>query len=200
MQPTPPSVTSRGVDPRFDAALGGGVPSNPRELEAQRKRYSFLYDEVIPAERAALKQRLKVRPDARARMRMHPQQQQQCSVAIHCSRARSRGAGGSIGYEAASGGARAARGRGAFPVCHPSPHAPPLATTLAVRCSSAQLERAFAALMAILSRQLGTRINYTTSPTTLYAHTLAYTTRATTATKQNRRRSARPSAARSRRS
>jgi hypothetical protein len=29
-----------------------------------RKRYAFLYDEVLPAERAALKQRLKVRAAA----------------------------------------------------------------------------------------------------------------------------------------
>lgn len=54
----------RGTDPRFDV-LGGGAGAGAsasapsKELESQRKRYAFLYDEVIPAERAALKQRLK---------------------------------------------------------------------------------------------------------------------------------------------
>ncbi|KAI8470143.1 MAG: hypothetical protein J3K34DRAFT_393614 [Monoraphidium minutum] len=47
----------RGVDPRFDASIGGS--SNPKEAERERKRYAFLYDEVLPRERAALKQRLK---------------------------------------------------------------------------------------------------------------------------------------------
>jgi hypothetical protein len=38
-----------------------GASGDPQELDRQRKRYAFLYDEVIPQERAALKQRLKVR-------------------------------------------------------------------------------------------------------------------------------------------
>jgi hypothetical protein len=44
-------------DPRFDQTIGGKSFSN----EAYSRRYAFLYDEVLPQERAALKQQLKVR-------------------------------------------------------------------------------------------------------------------------------------------
>jgi hypothetical protein len=44
-------------DPRFDQTIGGKLFSN----EAYSRRYAFLYDEVLPQERAALKQQLKVR-------------------------------------------------------------------------------------------------------------------------------------------
>jgi hypothetical protein len=57
--PPIPRPRSRGVDPRFDPGVAGG-PSNPQDQERQRKRYAFLYDEVVPQEVAALKQRLKV--------------------------------------------------------------------------------------------------------------------------------------------
>jgi hypothetical protein len=43
-------------DPRFDQTIGGKSFSN----EAYSRRYAFLYDEVLPQERAALKQQLKV--------------------------------------------------------------------------------------------------------------------------------------------
>jgi len=55
-----PSAHSRGVDPRFDVSISGGAPS-PQDLERQRKRYAFIYDDVLPKERAVLKQRLQVR-------------------------------------------------------------------------------------------------------------------------------------------
>ncbi|WIA41240.1 hypothetical protein OEZ86_004852 [Tetradesmus obliquus] len=42
-------------DPRFDQTIGGKSFSN----EAYSRRYAFLYDEVLPQERAALKQQLK---------------------------------------------------------------------------------------------------------------------------------------------
>ncbi|GBF95631.1 hypothetical protein Rsub_08613 [Raphidocelis subcapitata] len=48
----------RGVDPRFDPGVSG-APSNPQDQERERKRYAFIYDEVLPQELAALKQRLK---------------------------------------------------------------------------------------------------------------------------------------------
>lgn len=49
----------RGVDPRFDPGIAGGPPKNPQELDRQRKRYAFLYDDVLPQEVSTLKQRLK---------------------------------------------------------------------------------------------------------------------------------------------
>lgn len=49
-------------DPRFDQTIGGKSFSN----EAYSRRYAFLYDEVLPQERAALKQQLKVRRHVKA--------------------------------------------------------------------------------------------------------------------------------------
>jgi hypothetical protein len=48
---------SNGRDPRFDQVL---LPAKPGDKEAAAKRYSFLYDDVLPQEKATLKQRLKV--------------------------------------------------------------------------------------------------------------------------------------------
>lgn len=55
--PFPSSPAARpSKDPRFDSSIGGKAFSN----DAYAKRYAFLYDEVLPQERAALKQQLKV--------------------------------------------------------------------------------------------------------------------------------------------
>lgn len=47
-------------DPRFEATIGG----KQFNKDAFAKRYSFLYNDVIPQERARLKELLKVAPPA----------------------------------------------------------------------------------------------------------------------------------------
>lgn len=53
-----PHRTAR--DPRF---LEGSVPKGLREAESEaaRKRYAFVYDDLLPGERTALQDKLKVR-------------------------------------------------------------------------------------------------------------------------------------------
>lgn len=47
---------SGGKDPRFDSTIGG----KPFHQDEFAKRYSFLYNDVLPGERADLKKQIKV--------------------------------------------------------------------------------------------------------------------------------------------
>lgn len=69
-------LCSNGRDPRFDEVLH---PAKPGDKDAAAKRYSFLYDEVLPQEKAALKQRLKVGPCCTAGMYC-------CHTSVVCGR------------------------------------------------------------------------------------------------------------------
>jgi ribosomal RNA-processing protein 36 len=48
---------SGGKDPRFEATIGGKAFSK----DDFGRRYAFLFDDVLPAERSELKKQLKVR-------------------------------------------------------------------------------------------------------------------------------------------
>lgn len=80
-------------DPRF---LEGAMPKALREKheEAARKRYAFVYDDMLPGERSALQDKLKVRY-GQAAMQLgmkRPQAMKQCSCTRSTGHAHASGA------------------------------------------------------------------------------------------------------------